>query len=116
MSVIDDRLQIRAADRAPALGEIAAVLAMVDGAQREPDAWERLCLLRAFSLIGAGCYNLAVLEARDSSLPPTRPVEDDRLSEPVLVHCNLATLFEALQEAMGEEVRAYPHLGPVALG
>jgi hypothetical protein len=116
MSVIDDRMQIRAADRAQALGEIAAVLAMVDGAQREPDPWERLCLLRAFSLISAGCYNLAVLEARDASLPPTRPVEDDRLAEPVLVHCDLATLFDALQEAMGEEVRAYPHLGPVALG
>lgn len=115
MNAIDDRLRLRSADKAQALGEIAAVLAMIDSAGREPDGWERLCLLRAFSLVGSGCYNLATLEARDASLAPTRAMEDT-LAEPVLAHCELAVLFEALKEAMGEEPRAYPHLGPLALG
>jgi hypothetical protein len=116
VTALDERLRTRAADKAQALGEIAAVLAIVDGAQREPDAWERLCLLRAFSLIEAGAYTLAVLEARDAWLPPATPLAADRVNESLLTRCNLATLFEALQAAMGEEVRAYPHLGPVALG
>ena len=115
MNTIDDRLQLRSADKAQALGEIAAVLAMIDSAGREPDPWERLCLLRDFSLVSSGCYNLAVLEACDASLAPMRAM-DDMLAEPVLAHCDLPVLFEALKEAMGEEPRAYPHLGPLALG
>ncbi len=115
MNAIDDRLRLRAADKAQSLGEIAAVLAMIDADGREPEPWERLCLLRAFSLVSAGCYNLAVLEARDASVAPLRAM-DDTLAEPVLAHCDLPVLFEALKEAMGEEPRAYPHLGPLALG
>jgi hypothetical protein len=88
---------------------------MIDAAHREPDTWERLCLLRAFSLVSAGCYLLAALEARDASLTPAVPV-DDRAEEGVLERCDLFTLFEALKEAMAEEARAYPHLGPMALG
>ena len=115
MTLYDERHQTRAADKAQALGEIAAVLAMIDAEKREPEIWERLSLLRAFSLISAGCYNIAVLEARDASLAPTRDV-GDLLAEPVLGRCDLLTLFEALKEAMAEEPRLYPHLGPTALG
>lgn len=115
MSVLDDRMETRAADKAQALGEIAALLAMIDSAKRDPDPWERLCLLRAFSLIAAGCYGLAVLEARDASYEPTRPL-DEIAEEPVIAHCDLLTLFEALKEAMAEDARLYPHLGPMALG
>lgn len=115
MSLLDDRLVTRNADKAQALGEVAAVLAMIDAEHREPEPWERLCLLRAFSLIAAGCYNLAILEARDSSLAQERAM-DDRLGEPILERCDLPTLFEALKEAMAEEARLYPHLGPTALG
>ena len=115
MSVFDDRYRLRDADKAQALGEIAAVLAMIDAGHREPDAWERLCLLRAFSLVSAGCYLLAALEARDASLSPAIPM-DDRVEETVLERCDLLTLFEALKETMAEEPRAYPHLGPMALG
>ena len=115
MSALDERLQTRNADKAQALGEIAAVLAMIDAEHRDPEPWERLCLLRAFSLISAGCYLLAVAEARDASLKPTRPL-DDIAAEPVIERCDLLTLFEALKEAMAEDARLYPHLGPLALG
>ena len=115
MSVLDDRYLTRDADKAQALGEIAAVLAMIDAAHREPDVWERLCLLRAFSLLSAGCYLLAALEARDASLTPALPM-DDRVEQTVIERLDLFTLFEALKEAMAEEARAYPHLGPMALG
>ena len=50
MSSTDELYETRKADKAQALGEIAAVLAMIDAEHREPDAWERLSLLRAFSL------------------------------------------------------------------
>ena len=115
MSALDDRFLTRDADKAQALGEIAAVLAMIDAAHREPDVWERLCLLRAFSLLSAGCYLLAALEARDASLTPSVPM-DDRADQTVIERLDLFTLFEALKEAMAEEPRAYPHLGPMALG
>lgn len=115
MNMLDDRLQTRNADKAQALGEIASVLALIDAAHREPTPWERLCLLRAFSLISAGCYLLAVLEARDAALKPTRPMTETE-AEPVIERCDLLTLFEALKEAMAEEARLYPHLGPMALG
>ena len=115
MSTLGDRYITRDADKAQALGEIAAVLAMIDAAHREPDVWERLCLLRAFSLVSAGCYLLAALEARDASLTPAIAM-DDRAEQTVLEHCDLFTLFEALKETMAEEARAYPHLGPLALG
>ena len=115
MSHTDDLFETRKADKAQALGEIAAVLAMIDGEQREPDTWERLCLLRAFSLVSGGCYLLAALEARDASLRPSVPM-DEREAEPVLQHCDLLTMFEALKEAMAESARPYPHLGPTALG
>ena len=111
----DDLYETRKADKAQALGEIAAVLAMVDAEHREPDAWERLCLLRAFSLVSSGCYLLARLEARDASLAPTIAM-DERAAEPTLERCDLLTLFEALKDAMAEEARPYPHLGPTALG
>ena len=115
MTALDERLQTRNADKAQALGEIAAVLAMIDAEHRDPEPWERLCLLRAFSLISAGCYLLAVTEARDASLQPVRSI-DDIAAEPVIERCDLLTLFEALKEAMAEDARLYPHLGPMALG
>ena len=115
MTTFDDRLQVRSADKAQALGEIAAVLARIDSEHRDPDTWERLCLLRAFSLVSAGCYLLAVAEARDASLQPPRAM-NEIASEPVIERCDLPTLFEALKEAMAEDARLYPHLGPTALG
>ena len=115
MSVLDERMQTRNADKAQALGEIAAVLAMIDAEHREPDAWERLCLLRAFSLVACGCYLLAVLEARDASLKSAQAL-DERAAEPTMERLDLLTLFEALKEAMAEGARLYPHLGPLALG
>lgn len=115
MNEFDRRLQVRGADKAQALGDIAAVLAMIDAGQREPEPWERLCLLRAFSLVASGLYLLASLEAREASLAPAKNV-DDFLADPVLERCDLPTFFEALKESMGEEPRLYPHLGPTALG
>ena len=115
MNVFDERMQTRNADKAQALGEIAAVLAMIDGAHREPTTWERLCLLRAFSLISAGCYLLAVMEARDASLRPNTELTD-RCAETVIEGLELPVMFEALGQAMGEDARLYPHLGAMALG
>ena len=88
---------------------------MIDAEHRDPDAWERLCLLRAFSLISAGCYLLAVMEARDASLRPSGSIEEIA-AEPTIQRIDLPTLFEALKESMAEDARLYPHLGPMALG
>ena len=110
-----DLYETRKADKAAALGEIAAVLAMVDAEHREPEPWERLCILRAFSLVSAGCYLLAAMEARDASLRATIAL-DERAAEPTLERCDLLNMFEALKEAMAEDARPYPHLGPMALG
>ena len=115
MNVLDDRMQTRNADKAQALGEIATVLARIDADHREPETWERLCLLRAFSLIASGCYLLAVMEARDATMRPTHAM-DEREAEPVIEGLDLLTMFEALKEAMAEDARLYPHLGPMALG
>ena len=115
MTTLDDRTRMRSADKAQALGEIAAVLAMIDAEHREPDEWERLCLLRAFSLVSAGCYLVAAIEAREASARPSRS-PTDVAAEPVLQKLDLPTLFEALKESMAEDARLFPHLGPMALG
>ena len=118
MTLLDERLRVRAADKAQALGEIAVVLAKIDGDHRDPVTWERLCLLRAFSLVAAGCYLLAAGEAR-AALNEARGFDailDEIAAEPVIGRCDLPTLFEALKEAMAENARLYPHLGPMALG
>ena len=46
---------------------------------------------------------------------PTRPL-DEIAAEPVIARLDLLTMFEALKEAMAEDARLYPHLGPMALG
>ena len=115
MSLFDDRMQTRGADKAQALGEVAAVLARIDAEHRDPGTWERLCLLRAFSHISAGCYLIAVIETRDAMLDPNANLED-LPTEPVIQRLDLPTLFAALKEAMGEDARLYPHVGPMALG
>ncbi len=115
MSLFDDRMETRGADKAQALGDIASVLAKIDAHHRDPEPWEQLCLIRAFSLISAGCYLLASLEARDAAHPPSKDI-GARADEPVLRRCDLGTMFEALKEAMAEDARLYPHLGPMALG
>ena len=115
MSAFDDRMRTRNADKAQALGAVAAVLAAIDASHREPNTWERLCVLRAFSLIASGCYLLAVMEARDASMKPNLEL-DDRCAETVIETLELPVMFEALRESMAEDARLYPHLGPMALG
>ena len=56
-----------------------------------------------------------MLEARDASLKTSQAL-DERAAEPTMEHLDLLTLFEALKEAMAEDARLYPHLGPLALG
>lgn len=115
MSLVDERLETRNADKAEALGEIASALALIDSHHRDPQPWEQLCMLRAFSLVSAGCYLLAAIEAREAGRPPTQDMSE-RADEPVLQACTIEVMFEALKEAMAQDARLYPHLGPMALG
>ena len=55
------------------------------------------------------------MEARDASLAPSGSLAEVA-AEPVIQRIDLLTLFEALKEAMAEDARLYPHLGPMALG
>ena len=55
------------------------------------------------------------MEARDASLKPSGSIEEIA-AEPTIQRIDLLTLFEALKEAMAEDARLYPHLGPMALG
>ena len=59
----DEHIQARTQERDLALAEIANALASMDQERRNPDRWERVCLMHAFAALMTGCYGIALSEA-----------------------------------------------------
>ena len=109
-------LEDRKVERDTAIAEIATVLDRLEAERRDPDHWERICLVRALSAVFAGCYSLATAEARLAGTPPDqRSPSADRLTDPILSRCDLSLLTRALHAVMQEPLREFPHLGPVVI-
>lgn len=96
-------------EKAAALDAIDATLETLEKEQRNPDDWERVCLLRAFAAIFSGGYNLAVAEAQLALVPPNkRSPESELPTDPNFDRYDLPMLRLVFQTAQSEPVRRFP--------
>jgi hypothetical protein len=107
-------LRMRAAERAAAIAEITFVLDQFKKDRRNPDLWERYCLVRALSAAFSGCYRLASVEARFALTPPDLRGRDANLpTDPLFDRCDLSLLGDVLREVDAAPLREFAHLGPI---
>ena len=116
MSQDDPEIQRRKAEKDMATAEIASALSRMMEEHRNPDHWERIYLAYALRSVFAGCYSLAITEARLAMTPPNKRSSTPNLpSDPIFAQCDLPFLLKAMHEAIGARVLLYPHLGPITL-
>jgi hypothetical protein len=114
----DERIhmQSREAEKSTAVAEICFVLDHLVEQRRNPDHWERVCLARAVGALFSGCYSLATVEARITMIPPNQRSPFANLpTDEFFDWCDLPLLRRALNEAIAEPVRQFPHLGPIEI-
>jgi hypothetical protein len=63
-------LQERRVEKDTAAAEPGIVLNRLKEEGRNPDHWERVCLVHALSEVFPGCYSLAITDARLALTPP----------------------------------------------
>ena len=115
MTHLDPHRQNRKAEKDHAAAEIAAVIAFIEAECRQPDHWEKMCLVQAISQIFMGAYRLASANAELAMTPiEQRSPLSGVPEEPLLERCDLALLRRALVEAEDEPVRRFPSFGPIA--
>ncbi len=116
MMPVDNHMQTREAEKAEALARIAEVLDELENQRREPDRWERDCLVHAFAAFFSGIYLLAATEARLALVPPNQHASDASLpSDPIFDRCNQLFLRRVFQAAQTWPTRPFPYFGPVEL-
>jgi hypothetical protein len=107
-------MQRRGNEKDAAIAKIARVLNELGEQRRNPDHWERVCLVRALSEVFSGCYSLALTDAHHALTPLDERSPFAKLpNDPLFDRCDLGLLWRALHEAKGEPVREFPHLGPI---
>lgn len=112
----DVHMQEREEARNVALADIAAALQVMEHERRNPDAWERVCLVQALIAIFSGCYELATSEARLALISPDQRSPTTNLpNDPIFSRCDLPLLMQAWLAAKSEPVKQFPHFGPIVL-
>jgi hypothetical protein len=116
MSDEPTHIQSRQAEKSVAVAEISLALDQLAEQRRNPDQWERVCLVHAFAAVFSGCYRLAAVEARLAMTPPSERSPYANLpADPFFDRCDLPLLKQVLREAAAEPVCEFPHLGPVQI-
>jgi hypothetical protein len=106
----------RTIERDTACAEIGLALNRLSDERRNPDLWERVCLVRALGEVFSGCYGLAITDARLALIPPKERSPTAKLPiDPFIERCDLPLLMKAWRAAMVEPVRQFPHLGPIVV-
>ena len=109
-------MQRREAEKSAVLAEIAAVLDVIGRERRMPDHWERVCLFDAFTAVFAGCYGVAISQARLALIPASERSSEVRLlTDPIYDQCDLPLFTRVFQAAQSEPAHRFPHFGPVKL-
>ena len=116
MASSDCHMQERETEKAKALADIATALHSIGDEQRDPDRWERVCLVRAFAAAFSGCYSLAAAEAQLAlTLPSERSPTASLPNDPIFNQCDLSPLMRVLPAARAEPARRFPHFGRVGV-
>jgi hypothetical protein len=82
----DLHMQERKVEKDTATAEIAVVLNWLTEERRNPDHWERICLVRALSEVFSDCYSLAITDARIALTPRT---SEARSQSCRLIRCSI---------------------------
>jgi len=116
MDQSDAHLQARKNEKDAAMADIHNVLHQIEVERRNPDQWERVHLVQAFTAVFSGCYTLASVEARSALVPlAARSPATQLPTDPIFEQCDLSLLMRVCQAAHNEPVEQFPHFGPVAL-
>jgi hypothetical protein len=114
MTDLESYMRDRKDEKDHASADIAAAIAAIEEEGREPDNWERMCLVQAIASIFSGAYRLARSNAELARTPADqRSPLSETSTEPFLDRCDLTLLKRALLEAEAEPVRKFPSFGPI---
>lgn len=112
----DEHMRERTAERDSAAADFWAAQNMLAQERRQPDAWERVCLVRALSAMSSGCYTLASVEARLAMTPPDQRSPSTKLPiDPIFARADVTLLERVCRAISAEPVLRYPHFGPIEL-
>ncbi|HEX4764779.1 MAG TPA: hypothetical protein VH414_00725 [Lichenihabitans sp.] len=102
-------------DKGEAVAAVWEMVSILEAERRNPDAWERTCLMRALSDLFSGRYGLALCEARLARTPAKQRSPTAALStDPVTARLDVALIRKVMTHVDAEPLR-YPHFGPVVL-
>lgn len=99
-----------------ALAAMHAALATFEGQNRQLDAWERVCMVKAMAMMFRGFYDLAALDAELALAPPDQRSRTAKLpSGGIYDRCDLPLLRKVLAEAEAASVEPQPLFAPIVL-
>jgi hypothetical protein len=113
---MDEWRQLRAAEKAEAEMDIESMLVTIEQERREPDRWERSCLVEAIGCLYKGAYNNASVETYLALTPvdqrsPRATAKQER--NEFLGRCDIRLLREAFRVAQAEPLAQFAVLGPI---
>jgi predicted nucleic acid-binding protein len=95
-----------------AVDAVQASISFFEKEKREPDFWEKDCLVEAICAIGRGNYYYAVNEVYLMFIPQSEREMKTELDNKI-EKFNLSRLRKALEAVAAEPVRRFPHFGPI---
>jgi hypothetical protein len=113
MESSEQHMQKRAKEKQEALDRLLKVISAIEAAGREPDRWERVCLVLGISCIFSGLYELAKTEAHVAATPAEERSPKSNLPLEAVYDCTLVLLKRALQEAQNAPVEPFQRFGSI---
>jgi hypothetical protein len=95
----------RETEKERAEAAILSVIEMIEGEGRQPDAWEKMCLVHALGDLFRGLYRLAQTDAVLARTPTGNRSPVPVRVDPAVEHLDLARLKAVLDEARLQPVR-----------
>jgi hypothetical protein len=103
-------------EKLEAIESLEVAIAHIETLQREPDKWERLCLVRGTYCVFSGAYELAKTESWVAMTPLAQRSPQAILPSDSMYEFGLAVPKTALHEARKAPAEPYTRFGPVVLG
>ena len=101
----------RQIEKDKAVGDLWKVLELLTLEQREPDGWERLCLVRGYGALFAGMYSLGSWEAWLALTPAEERSPSAKAAYSEVDQYSLSTLQKIHEFAVREPTRLHMTFG-----